>query len=237
MLLNNAIYEAAVIAAAEKDRRNLGVHPSETECTRRVTFCLLDAPKKTAKITVKQQLLLDQAKAIHAMIQTELEVGIGDIIPGARFQAEVEISPETHPLAREFLITGHADGVTYLPDGDEVLEIKTVRDEEVVKALQGVKLPHLRQANIYMYCLDVHKVTFMYVARADPNARRFFPAVFDKLLWEATAANIRLAIESSVEGRLPPVATDSYTCRLCPYSHLCVKKEKWVDADYLATRK
>lgn len=237
MWLGKKSYREAIDAASRRDPgRARGVHPSELDCPRRVVLDLLGAPKKHPEISRSTQIMLDLSHAVHDMVQKYYVRATPELVPGGTFEAEVPVNSRTCPKAAEYCVEGHADGAAYLPAGDELLEIKTKENALAVQLVSRPTGHHLRQLNIYMYCLDIHQATVMYVARQDPEACKFFPVSFDANLWESTAVRIRQALDSSLERRLPPAdGIEESDCRLCQYKHLCTNKGRWLDApDYRA---
>lgn len=231
-MLDDTLYKALLNHLGSRTRRRHGVHPSSLICVRWVTFQLLDF-RTQGSVTADNLIILDTGSAYHRMVQEHL-ANIGKICADTHFEAEVRIG-DALPRARELSIRGSADGVFYTPIGNYLFELKSI-GTNALSALRKPKPDHLEQVNTYMYCLELDRGVIMYISRGDPALRKFFNVEFSPELWEKTHKKIRLALDSAFEERLPPVKTNNYTCRICPYSYVCVNKGRWWDAESARAR-
>lgn len=228
-MLTKEVYEA-VLQAKQAKRRKPGryIHPSSLECVRRVTFELMGFPAKP-KIDPGLQAIMDLGNAVHDIVEANLETLIGSVIPGAKFEKEIPIDPETNPVAAKYFIRGRADGIGYEPEEKWVLEIKSVGINKLTTISRAMP-EHKEQVNTYMALFDIPAAVVMYVARENLTQFKLMEVKFDQLIWEATVAKIDVAVNGTMENRLPPTNVGTRVCQICPYRYACTEKARWIDA-------
>lgn len=152
---------------------------------------------------------------------------------------EVSISNE------EYHLLGHADGIINDPQGRAVLEIKSVgvgtvrfdqpdlfmRYSKGELTLDGmwkeIKTPfisHLRQVNLYMYCLNIHQGVVLYEWKPTQDLKEFSvkyqPELIEHIL--AGCSTVKSALDKGTTPMRPLNASlDSQMCKTCPYYKRC----------------
>ncbi len=168
------------------DRDTLHLHPSEIckkdWCPRSSWYRINGYPEPPEKLTFQKLLVFAEGHNIHEKWQSWLtEAGVLD-------QVEVPIFNEEHR------IMGHADGIVKDKNGTAVLEIKsvgvgTVRFEDyglfapysrneinLDQLWASIKHPfpsHVRQAQLYMYCLGIEEGIILYEWKATQEVKEF----------------------------------------------------------------
>jgi len=158
---------------------------------------------------------------------------------GVMEQAEVPIFNEEHR------IMGHADGVIKDKKGRAVIEIKsigigTVRFEDYDLFLKysrkeidfdgvwsAIKHPfpsHIRQAQLYMYCLGIEDGLILYEWKATQEVKefsiKFQPELVDPILSSC------LSVVRALDAKVPPerpmwLTPDHRVCKYCPFKAEC----------------
>lgn len=153
----------------------------------------------------------------------------------------------------DFNILGHADGIIVL-DKEYILEIKsvgigTVRMEdyemfmeyqnggksidELWKSIRRPFASHLRQVNLYMYCLDIKDAIILYEWKPTQDVKEFHvkyqPEMVEDIL--SACAMLTRAVESSVPPLRPTwvESSSSKVCKTCPYKAVCWKDDNETD--------
>lgn len=163
--------------------------------------------------------------------------------------AEVPIRNE------EYNITGHADGIVEDANGQLLIEIKSVgtgtirfespelfvpysKGEITIDELWNrIRKPfpsHLRQANMYMFCMGIHELAFIYEWKPTQDVKefnvRFQPEIIESILEGCKD------VVSHLEGKRPPMrpvwasGIDNTTCKKCPYKNKCWGEEDDTDS-------
>lgn len=219
------------------DRDTLHLHPSEIckkdWCPRSSWYRIKGYPEPPEKLTFQKLLVFAEGHNIHEKWQTWLtEAGVLD-------QAEVPIFNEEHR------IMGHADGIVKDKNGTAVLEIKSVgigtirfedyglfapysRNEINLDQLwASIKHPfpsHVRQAQLYMYCLGIDEGIILYEWKATQEVREFSikyqPELVEPIL--ASCLSVVRALEDGAPPARPMwVDKDHRVCKWCPFRAEC----------------
>lgn len=219
------------------DRDKLHLHPSEIckkdWCPRSSWYRIKGYPEPPEKLTFQKLLVFAEGHNIHEKWQTWLtEAGVLD-------QVEVPIFNEEHR------IMGHADGIVKDKKGTAVLEIKSVgvgtvrfedyglfapysRNEMNLDQLwASIKHPfpsHVRQAQLYMYCLGIDEGIILYEWKATQEVKEF-SIKYQPELVEPILASC-LSVVRALEGDNPPVRPmwvdkDHRVCKWCPFRAEC----------------
>lgn len=222
----------------ESTRDTAHLHPSEIckrdWCPRSSWYTIKGYPKQDEKLTFQKLLIFAEGHNIHDKWQTWLsDAGILE-------QSEVSIVNE------EYRILGHADGIIKDKKGRAVLEIKSVgagtirmEDYELFKgaetpeaAWKKVRQPfysHLRQLNLYMYCLGIHDGIFIYEWKATQEVKefsvKFQPHLIEDIL--SGCKSVVRGLESGIPPMRPTIAESSSSkiCKSCPYVKVCWKED------------
>lgn len=145
----------------------------------------------------------------------------------------------------EFHLLGHADGIVSDTQGKVVLEIKsvgigTLRFEapelfsryskgelSLDKLWKEVKTPfysHLRQINLYMYCLGIHSGVVLYEWKPTQDVKefeiKFQPELIASIL--AGCSTVKSALDNNTTPMRPMNASlDAQMCKTCPHYKRC----------------
>lgn len=222
----------------ESTRDTLHLHPSEIckkdWCPRSSWYTIKGYEKQGETFTFQKLNIFAEGHAIHQKWQTWLtEAGVLE-------QAEVPI------LNEEYRLMGHADGIINDKKGRAILEIKSVgagtirmEDYESFKSATSendmwkkVRQPfptHLRQLNLYMYCLGIHEGVFIYEWKANQDVKEFSVRYQAELIEDILAGcqSVIRGLESGIPPMRPTLAESSASriCKNCPYSKVCWKDD------------
>lgn len=226
---------------ADSDRDKLHLHPSEIckkdWCPRSSWYRIMGYPEPPEKITFQKMLVFEEGHNIHAKWQAWL------MDAGVLEAPEVPIFNEAHR------IMGHADGIINDKKGRAVLEIKsvgagTIRFEDYplfARYTSGeitydglwssIKHPfpsHVRQAQLYMYCLNIDTGILLYEWKATQEVKEFTiqyqPELVEPIL--ASCLSVVRAIEAETPPERPTwLYEDHRVCKYCPFKKECWKSE------------
>jgi CRISPR/Cas system-associated exonuclease Cas4 (RecB family) len=218
----------------ESTRDTLHLHPSEIckkdWCPRSSWYTIKGYEKKEDGFTLQKLNIFAEGHSIHGKWQKWL------LDAGVLEQAEVPIYNE------EYHLMGHADGIVNDKQGRAILEIKSVgagtirmEDYELFKsaetpeaAWKKVRQPfpsHLRQLNLYMYCLDIHDGIFIYEWKATQFSVKFQPNIVEDIL--SGCKSVIRGLDSGIPPMRPTLAESSSSkiCKGCPYAKVCWKDD------------
>jgi len=222
----------------ESTRDTEHLHPSEIckrdWCARSSWYTIKGYEKAGERMTFQRLNIFAEGHAIHAKWQKWLTDA------GVLEQAEVPIFDEEHRLM------GHADGIINDSKGKAILEIKSVgagtirmedyelfssssSPDEMWKKVRKPFMTHLRQVNLYMYCLGIHEAVFIYEWKATQEVKefsvKFQPELIEDIL--AGCRNVIRGLESGIPPMRPAWVEDSTskTCKYCPYKNVCWKED------------
>lgn len=222
-------------------RDTLHLHPSEIckkdWCPRSSWYTIKGYEKQDEGFTLQKLNIFAEGHNIHGKWQAWL------------MDAGVLEKPEVPIYNEEYHIMGHADGIINDKQGRAVLEIKSVgagtirmEDYELFKssetaeaAWKKVRQPfptHLRQLNLYMYCLDIHDGIFIYEWKATQEIKefsvKFQPSLIEDIL--SGCKSVIRGLDSGIPPMRPTLAESSSSkiCKGCPYAKVCWKDD---DAD------
>lgn len=145
----------------------------------------------------------------------------------------------------EFHLLGHADGIISDANGRAVLEVKsvgigTLRFEapelfqkfskegmsldSLWKEIRTPFVSHLRQVNLYMYCLGIHDGVVLYEWKPTQEVKefsiKFQPELVSGIL--AGCSTVKSALESNTIPMRPMTASlDATMCKNCPHYKRC----------------
>lgn len=214
------------------------LHPSEIckrdWCPRSSWYTIRGYQKEQESFTFQKLNIFAEGHSIHEKWQNWLtEAGVLE-------QAEVPIYND------EYLIMGHADGIINDSKGKAVLEIKSVgagtirmEDYELLKnaetpdaAWKKVRQPfpsHLRQLNLYMFCLNIHDGVVIYEWKATQEVKefsvRYQPELIEDIL--SGCKSVIRSLESGIPPMRPTLAESSHSrvCKYCPHAKVCWKDD------------
>lgn len=224
-------YTVNVFADSERAE---GFHASELSgCFKRLVYTQTDTEKRPNAADLNMKMRFRIGDAVHAMLQNDLTRMAERSQGTLHFQSELEIAPELQPIALQYDIHSHCDGLLtfsrWYPDYQQWysylrmgVEIKTKSDKEFDK----LKKPddyHLEQTNVYMKCLDLPLMwTFYYnksnsniTTTEDPWLFKYDPQIWDKLIGRMGSAT-----QYAQSGKMPP-REEGLPCGWCPYAWHC----------------
>lgn len=221
------------------DRDTLHLHPSEIckkdWCPRSSWYRIMGYPEPPEKLTFQKLLVFAEGHNIHDKWQTWLtEAGVLD-------QVEVPIYNKEHR------IMGHADGVIKDKHGTAVLEIKsvgvgTVRFEDyglfapyskkeitLEQLWSSIKHPfdsHVRQLQLYMFCLGIDKGLILYEWKPTQEVKEFSVDYQPELIAPILASC--MAVQSALDEEISPsrpawLSPTHRVCKSCPFKEECWK--------------
>lgn len=215
------------------------LHPSEIckrdWCPRSSWYTIKGYEKAQESYTFQKLSIFAEGHNIHGKWQAWL------------MDAGILENPEVPIYNEEYRIMGHADGIIKDKQGRAVLEIKSVgagtirmEDYELFKdaktpeeAWKKVRQPfysHLRQLNLYMFCLDIHEGIFIYEWKATQDVKEFHvkyqPFLIEDIL--SGCKSVIHSLETGIPPSRPTLAESpaSKMCKSCPYV-----KECWKESD------
>src|SRR5690606_9502093 len=218
-----------------------GAHASEISldgCPRQVVYSMIGVEKQQ-KIDPFWKKRFRVGHAIHAMLQNDFERMSEKTGGLLSYEAEVPISPQWQEVAKRLGIHSHCDGVFSFrekPAGPVVLRVATEIKTDSPKEFENRKEPsrfHLDQGTIYMACLDIPLLWFVYYNKGNQNmvpSSEPFLIRFDHRRWQKLQAIIKERWEDAEALRLPD-RKEGIKCCFCSYAHFCkpaylVQKEK-----------
>ena len=231
----------------QKDEGNRapGIHASELyPCMRKAVYSVMGTEKKP----MVPKFWLQRFKvgtAIHGMLQNDFHrmakrsqmrevmriVGsmTEELDLDIYFEDESKVHPNLQPLAAKYQIHSSSDGIFTFVDrqsGMSVLrvglEIKTASPGEF-QDLKGPKPEHVRQAHLYMACLDLPLMWFFYMNKGNQNntnSKAPYLVVWQPNLWTEIEARCRQVLDLAEEKTLPP-RYECPICEFCPWSWTC----------------
>jgi len=196
------------------------VHPSEaTGCPLRLAFALRGIPRKPPDIiNPKLILTFEIGHSIHRLLQRRYGMLEKDI----EFTPEVPIGPETSEIAERLCITGHCDGIfKHKKTGFRLgLEIKSISGKGF-SALSSISDRYKGQATVYMACLSLPYMMFLYV---DKNSSLLEPIIYDfePERWDNIRAKIEDVTAKVLAGHPVSKIPDRMVCRnMCNFYWYC----------------
>lgn len=113
--------------------------------------------------------IFDNGHKVHERIQDYLE------------EAKVLTSSETSVYNKEYEICGHADGIIVINNIKIVLEIKSINSRNFYSLFEP-KSDHIKQANVYMYCLGIPIACILYECKDDQELQEFYISIDKQIL-------------------------------------------------------
>ncbi len=210
--------------------RSPGIHASEISgCSRRLVYSIMGEKRveRSAPVWKKRFKI---GHAIHAMLQKDfkyLSRSTGFVL---EFNDEIKVDPRLQPLAQKWDIHSHCDGIftvrQYI-NGPELirigLEIKSESPDGFEK-LTKPKPEHVEQAHVYMACLDLPLMWFLYWNKGNqnytPTTDQRFLIKFDPKIWAKLEQRFEVAHQFAALNQLPD-REEGTLCEFCAFSHVC----------------
>ena len=214
--------------------RHPGIHASEISgCQRKVVYSLM-ATKRVEKSAPVWKKRFKVGHAIHKMLQDDFEKMARRSNFAITFEPEANVAPGLDQVkAAEWQIYSHCDGIFTIRDGWNgpavarvLLEIKTASPGEYEK-LKEPKPEHIEQAHVYMACLDVPMIWFLYYNKGNQNYtpanNPSFFVRFNQKKWEELEGRFEAA-HTHVHLKTLPDRQESVGCEFCAFSWTCQPK-------------
>lgn len=207
-----------------------GIHASEvSKCLRRLVYGVMNTPR-LGKSSYIWKRRFKMGHMIHNMLQSEFARFQYSPQHFTKFTDEVVISPELQAVAAQWDINSSCDGIFEIWERDPKrlllrigIEIKSMNPDEFER-LTKPKEEHVEQAHVYMACLDLPVMWFIYVNKANGNytksSDRRFLTVFDPRIWKKLQERFDIAHQHAALQELPP-REESIVCSFCPFSYTC----------------
>jgi len=216
--------------------RSGGIHASEIHgCERKIVYSILGKPRSSTHIPVVWKKRFEMGHAVHNMLQKQFHQMANDSDGTIEFDDEVRISPERQPMAEKWQIYSSCDGIfTFRENRDAPptarlgLEIKTISPTSFTK-LNKPEPGHVEQAHVYMACLDLPMVWFLYWDKGYQNTTGTnlpaFMVKFDLKVWQKLEEKFDRLHAMAMVHRLPD-RKESMICEFCSYASIC-QPECW----------
>jgi hypothetical protein len=231
-LTNNSLsrqYEAYMEDEGDDGHvRVAGVHASELNtCKRQVVYSLHQTPKK-AKIQIESRKRFKIGHAIHHMLQSDFAKMADAHSDSLSFREEVKVHGT--PLAVQYYIESSCDGVFHIQN-EKVdvrigIEIKSISPNDFA-SLTGPQQKHIEQAHVYMACLDLPLMWFIYWNKGNQN---FTPMTapwlitFNPDIWDGLKDRAMECLAAADAGQLPD-REEGFHCSWCGYAWTCEPKK------------
>lgn len=233
-------YSYTVDIVGERERAP-GIHASELNCARRVTYSLMGTqrqPQSGDDTDVNMKKRFSIGHAVHALLQKEFEMMCDWVNQRAggrtlTYHPEVKIYKDLNPLTQHYQMSSSCDGVFVFWHGDMMYlrvgtEIKTKSGPEFEKLIRPDE-DHLEQTCFYMAALDLPLMWIPYYNKSNSNMTPSRPPYlfkFDSNLWsnklEPTFNDVMARAQT---GNLPD-RKEGMHCSWCPFTYTCQPKIK-----------
>lgn len=211
-----------------------GIHASEISgCKRKIVYSLLGTERRDQAAPIWRERFR-MGHVVHALLQKQMHMIAGltqksDLGWHISFEDELEIAPRLQRMAKKWDIYSHCDGIFTIReswDGPAILrialEIKSEAPDSYSK-LKGVKPDHVEQGHVYMACLDVPMIWFLYFNKGNQNytnTDQTYLLQFDPRLWKSLEERFEECHDYAAAQELPP-KEESVKCEFCAFSWTC----------------
>lgn len=216
-------------AEEEHDGRAPGIHASELcTCKRQVVYTLYGT-KKVKDNTPMMRKKFMIGHAVHAMLQSSFHRMVKKKGGTITFSDEVKVGDTE--LARKYDISSSCDGVftVYVKRGELLdpvmrigLEIKTESPDQFSN-LKEPRPKHIEQAHVYMACLDLPVMWFLYWNKGNENYTTMAPPwlqTFNPKIWKTLEGRAKEVLQAASDEKLPD-REEGFHCTWCAYAHIC----------------
>jgi len=221
-------YDRFVEEESDSHLRAPGVHASELSCLRKVCYSLSGTNNVPSPLGLEWKRRFKIGHAIHEMFQRDFLRMAKRPDLEIQFQEEVAIHPGMSPMAKQWQIFSHADGLFNIMDRTTplvrlVLEIKSESPQGYSK-LTAPKEQHVEQAHVYMKCLDAPLTWFLYYNKGNQNYtgtdNPSFLIRYSETIWQRIETRIRRAWDHN-QRSVAPSREEGVQCQFCDYSWVC----------------
>jgi len=208
-----------------------GIHASEVSgCERKIVYSILGTKRTQGHISAIWRKRFAMGHAVHQMLQRNFHQMARESNGLLTFQDEIVISPRTSQMAAKWEIYSSCDGVFGFKDTADGLtvaqlglEIKTMNPSEFEK-LQKPKPEHIEQAHVYMACLDIPIMWFLYWDKGHQNTTGTnnpnFLVKFNPKVWTELEARFDRVHTLAALNQLPE-RQESLICEFCAFADTC----------------
>lgn len=190
-------------------------------------YTLLDTPAKVS-IDPNMRERFNVGHAVHELVQRNFSTAAGEWSRGKLhflFKPEVRVDDTEYAIAHS--VSSSCDGVFSIYDDYNLilrigLEIKT-EAPDAFKALTAPRQKHLEQAHLYMRCLDLPLMWFLYINKGNQQMTPMkapWLVQFSPVTWEKVEQRIQVALEGA-DKRILPDREEGFHCSWCPYRYTC----------------
>jgi CRISPR/Cas system-associated exonuclease Cas4 (RecB family) len=241
----SSIYDDFVVLEQDGQDRLPGIHASELyPCLRKPVYSLMGTPRRP-NVSKFWKQRFKMGTAIHQMLQADFHAvakrskkGLAMRVAQAQaekmdcyveFEDELKVAPELQAIAKYYQLQSHADGVfTFKRKTDDTvvlrvgLEIKSEAPDGYSK-LTEPKSEHVRQGHIYMACLDLPLMWFLYMNKGNQNntpSTAPWLVTWQPRVWAELEDRFKVIHEYAAKGSLPE-RTETIMCEFCPWAYDC----------------
>jgi len=202
-----------------------GIHPSgiADPCMLKIYWTMIGADAHES-IDYRLRLIFDLGHELHGLFQTYGMMGAW----GDYYVPEISINGDTHDLASDFYIEGHADAdniavVENIPNSP-IFEVGVVHEYKTINShgfgqLNKPKPEHKQQACVYGAVTQRPITWFLYMNK-DTSMLKDFTIPFELPLWEAVKIKLQDLVRR-YDNDDPPPPTPGFNCQSCGYSFNC----------------
>lgn len=239
------MYDDFIVLEQDGHDRVPGIHASELyPCLRKPVYSLMGTPRKP-NVSKFWKQRFKMGTAIHQFLQADFhqmarrsQTGKAMRVAAelaekmdcyVTFEDELKIAPELQPIAAHYQLQSHADGVFTFKKKDtyEVvlrvgLEIKSESPGEYEK-LKEPKHEHVRQGHIYMACLDLPLMWFLYMNKGNQNNTNStapYLVTWQPRVWAELEDRFQTVHGFAARQELPD-RTETIMCEFCPWAYTC----------------
>ena len=189
-------------------------------CGRQLYYSYIGAPSEGA-FEPKFRRILDTGTALHGQLQAYMHEVAKRSEGELTFADEVDMHPGINSVADQYDISGHTDGIIEILAKWKVrhmLEIKTINTVGYAKT-NGAHDEHIMQATVYMACMDIPAMLFLYYNKNDSSMAEFLE-IFSQRRWDAICKKLDHIRELAIREELPEREV-SYNCNYCRWKGIC----------------
>lgn len=225
------------VSAGPESSRKPGIHASEVSgCARRLVYGIGTTERRPDPNTTdaNMRMRFRLGTAVHHSIQDDFVrmCAVPYNAPDGStytltFEPETRIDPSLGGVAEEFNVQSSTDGIFTFWQNDQpviriLLEIKTASKDEFDK-IKDPKIEHVEQGHVYMGCLDIPMIWYLYYNKSNSNFTHPMPPFllrFNDKLWHEMEVRFAHSLYMNDVSQLPD-RTESMACRWCPFSYTC----------------
>jgi CRISPR/Cas system-associated exonuclease Cas4 (RecB family) len=241
----SALYDTYVNMMQDGHDRVPGIHASELyPCMRQAVYSVRAEPRQP-KVSKFWKQRFKMGSRIHLMLQDDFE-GLSkasaehemfqyaqrvaeDMDCRIEFDREVKVSPELQPIAAYWNIHSACDGIFRFYDratNELVLRIGLEIKTEAPAGYEALKEPkpeHVRQAHLYMGCLDIPILWFLYMNKGNQNntnSQAPYLVVYQPSIWAELEGRFR-EVHGHVQQQTLPPRVEGVYCEFCAWAYTC----------------